>query len=185
MRNMIRMIAISLLVAMSVSGCGNVQTEDTHFEKMVYVTQTEHISKEPVHKTVTQKPIVKKVAAPAVVEKAVSEADIHLIALVTMAEAEGEPEYGKRLVIDTILNRIDDPHFPSTARKVIYQPGHFSSMWNGRADRCWVKEDICKLVREELASRTNRKVVFFQAGRFSHYGRPMFKVGAHYFSSYC
>ena len=34
-----------------------------------------------------------------------SEEDISLIALITMAEAEGECEEGKRLVIDTILNR--------------------------------------------------------------------------------
>lgn len=39
-----------------------------------------------------------------------AEEDINLIALVTMAEAEGESELGKRLVIDTILNRIDHPN---------------------------------------------------------------------------
>lgn len=51
-----------------------------------------------------------------------SEEDISLIALVTMAEAEGECEKGKRLVIDTILNRMDSEHFPDTAYDVIYQP---------------------------------------------------------------
>ena len=40
-------------------------------------------------------------------EELLSEEDISLIALVTMAEAEGECEKGKRLVIDTILNRMD------------------------------------------------------------------------------
>lgn len=35
--------------------------------------------------------------------------EIDLIALCVMAEAEGEPEEGQRLVIDTILNRVDDP----------------------------------------------------------------------------
>ena len=39
-------------------------------------------------------------------DRIASEEDIELIALVTMAEAEGEPEEGKRLVIDTILNSI-------------------------------------------------------------------------------
>ena len=38
--------------------------------------------------------------------------EIDLIALCVMAEAEGEPEEGQRLVIDTILNRVDDPRFP-------------------------------------------------------------------------
>ena len=46
--------------------------------------------------------------------------EIELIALVTMAEAEGEPEEGKRLVIDTILNRVDFGEFPSTVTEVIY-----------------------------------------------------------------
>lgn len=40
-----------------------------------------------------------------------SKEDVELIALVTMAEAEGECEEGKRLVIDTILNRVDSEHF--------------------------------------------------------------------------
>lgn len=114
----------------------------------------------------------------------VSEEDIELIALVTMAEAEGEPEEGKRLVIDTILNRVDSEHFPDSVYEVIYQPHHFTSMWNGRADRCEVRDDICELVREELASRLNSDVIFFNANRYSDYGVPLFQVGNHCFSSY-
>lgn len=87
-----------------------------------------------------------------------SKEDVELIALVTMAEAEGECEEGKRLVIDTILNRVDSEHFPDTVYEVIYQPNQFSSMWNGRVDRCEVREDICGLVYEELESRTNYDV---------------------------
>ena len=79
-----------------------------------------------------------------------SKEDVELIALVTMAEAEGECEEGKRLVIDTILNRVDSEHFPDTVYEVIYQPNQFSSMWNGRVDRCEVRKDICGLVYEEL-----------------------------------
>ena len=58
--------------------------------------------------------------------------DIELIALVTMAEAEGEPEEGKRLVIDTILNSVDSKHFPDTVEGVIYQPSQFTSMSSGQ-----------------------------------------------------
>lgn len=117
-------------------------------------------------------------------EELLSEEDISLIALVTMAEAEGECEKGKRLVIDTILNRMDSEHFPDTAYGVIYQPYQFSSMWNGRVNRCEVKEDICQLVQEELEIRTNYDVIFFTAGCCSDYGVPMFRVENHYFSSY-
>jgi len=113
-----------------------------------------------------------------------TEEDVQLIALVTMAEAEGECEEGKRLVIDTILNRIDSEHFPDSAYDVIYQPNQFTSMWNGRADRCSIQEDICELVKQELTTRTNTEVVFFTAGGYGHYGSPLLSVENHYFSSY-
>lgn len=68
----------------------------------------------------------------------ISQEEIELIALVTMAEAEGETELGQRLVIDTILNRVDDSHFPDNVTDVIFHPNQFTSMWNGRVDRCYV-----------------------------------------------
>lgn len=113
-----------------------------------------------------------------------SEYEIELLALVTMAEAEGESDEGKRLVIDTILNRVDSGYFPDTIEGVIYQSGQFSSMWNGRVDRCYVRDDICELVREELQSRVDYDVIFFTAGGYGYYGTPMYSVGNHYFSSY-
>lgn len=113
-----------------------------------------------------------------------SDEDIRLIALVTMAEAEGECEEGKRLVIDTILNRVDSKRFPDTVRGVIYQPNQFTSMWNGRVNRCKATDDICQLVREELVSRTNSEVIFFRTDHYSEYGTPLFQVGSHYFSKY-
>lgn len=114
----------------------------------------------------------------------ISQEEIDLIALVTMAEAEGECEEGKRLVIDTILNRVDHERFPDTVAEVIYQKNQFSSMWNGRVDRCYVMDNIVQLVKEELLNRTNYEVMFFTAGRYSNYGTPMFQVEHHYFSSY-
>ena len=113
-----------------------------------------------------------------------TEEEIELIALVTMAEAEGEPELGKRLVIDTILNRVDHDEFSDTVHDVIYYPNAFEAMHNGRVDRCEVREDICELVREELESRTNYDVIFFRTEHYSKYGTPMFPVGDHYFSEY-
>lgn len=117
-------------------------------------------------------------------ECSVSEEEKNLLALVAMAEAEGECELGKRLVIDTILNRVDSEHFPDTISDVIYQPNQFTSMWNGRSDRCYIMDDIYALVEEELESRTNSDVVFFTAGSYGNYGDPMFQVENHYFSSY-
>ena len=112
----------------------------------------------------------------------VSNEDIELLALVTMAEAEGENEEGKRMVIDTILNRVDSERFDNTISEVIYAPNQFTSMWNGRINRCYVADDICQLVIEELTNRTNYDVLYFTAYQYGAYGTPMFQIGNHYFS---
>lgn len=167
------------------------------FSLCVVSTAEEKDNEQPIVKTETVEPITvvsytPEEWTPTVMteepveeeETVMSEEDIELIALVTMAEAEGECEEGKRLVIDTILNRVDSEHFPNTVYDVIYQPSQFSSMWNGRVDRCEIREDICQLVWEELDCRTNYDVIFFTAGEYSAYGVPMFQVKNHYFSSY-
>ena len=100
-----------------------------------------------------------------------------------MAEAEGECELGKRLVIDTILNRIESNRFPNTATGVIYAKNQFSSMWNGRVERCYVKDDIRELVRQEAISRTNEDVLFFTSIGYLSFSEPLFQVGNHYFST--
>ena len=72
--------------------------------------------------------------------------------------------------------------FPNTIRDVIYQKNQFTSTFNGRMDRCYVKKDIRKLVEEEVRSRLNSEVLFFTAGKYGDYGTPMFRVENHYFS---
>jgi N-acetylmuramoyl-L-alanine amidase len=113
-----------------------------------------------------------------------SEDEASLIALITMAEAEAEPVEGQRLVIDSILNRVDSDIFPNTVYDVVYQSGQFECVWNGRVDRCYVRDDIYQLVLEEMNSRYNYDVVFFRTEYYSEYGVPMFQVGNHFFSSY-
>lgn len=153
------------------------------------IQETDILESISVKKAVAAEPMVEK---EVVVEQepeeppapSVTQEEIELIALCVMAEAEGECEYGQRLVIDTILNRVDDPHFPDTVHEVVYQKNQFSSMWNGRVDRCYVKEELVDLVKEELRNRTNYDVAFFRTERYSDYGVPMFQVEHHYFSSY-
>lgn len=115
-----------------------------------------------------------------------SDEEIDLIALVTMAEAEGEDELGKRYVIDAILHRVECDHdyLPDTVYDVIYQKNAFEPVWNGRMDRCYVMDDIRELVLEEIENRTNYDVVYFTAGRYNEYGTPLFKHGNHYFSGH-
>lgn len=113
-----------------------------------------------------------------------SEEDIQLIAWVTMAEAEGEPVEGKRLVIDTLLNRIEDDGFPNSAHGVVYQKNQFEAMWNGRSSRCSATEEVVALVREELLNRTDSKILWFRSGHYHTFGTPVRSVGNHYFSTY-
>ena len=127
-----------------------------------------------------------EVVEEVVEELPLSNDEIELIALLTMAEAEGESDEGKRLVIDTVLNRVDSElsYFPDTVKGVIYQKNQFTSMWNGRVDRCHVSEEICELVKEELRDRTNSDVLWFRADYYGQYGVPLLVEGNHYFSKH-
>lgn len=108
--------------------------------------------------------------------------DVELLSLVAVGEAESESEAGKRLVIDTALNRVDSDEFPDTVYDVVYQKNAFESMWNGRLERVTVTNEIRQLVKEELSSRSNTEVLYFGSKGYSKYGTPLFKLGNHYFS---
>ena len=166
-------------------------TEIPHAKEVIITEIIEEKTEETIETTVEEiKPQVEEVEEieePEVEEISqeiyLSDGEIKLIAIITMAEAEGQSEYGQRLVIDTILNRVDSPRFPNTVRDVIYSPGQFSCVWNGRADRCYVKDEIYQLVLEECITRSNRDVVFFTAGGYAYNGVPLFQEGDHYFEA--
>ena len=139
-------------------------------------------------KVVTEPRIISITYKPAEVEPEpeypLTEDEINLIAQVTMAEAESESEYCKRLVIDTILNRMDDKsHFPDTVHGVIYAKNQFEVMVNGRFERCYVQDDIVELVKEELLNRTNTQVTYFNSIGFNTWSKSLFQEGCMYFSS--
>lgn len=178
MRRLIKVITVPIFCGIVIASSFFISEFHSDGEDVAAISKAIVVEKtEPVI-TVSQEESITEVIPE------MSREDVELIALVTMAEAEGECEEGKRLVIDTVLNRVDSEYFPDTVYEVVYQPNQFSSMWNGRVDRCEVREDICELVYEELESRTNYDVVFFTAGEYSAYGVPMFQVGNHYFSKY-
>lgn len=182
MRNYIRMVLLPTLCVFAIICTGFVCSAE-QVNRYEYIEIQPTLKAEPIDPIViiSEQPLEETVSAVEIEEYV---EDIELIALVTMAEAEGECEEGKRLVIDTILNRIDSVYFPDTVHDVVYQANQFSSMWNGRVDKCLVDNDICRLVEEELHSRTNVDTIFFTAGGYGKYGTPMFQVGNHYFSSY-
>ncbi len=108
--------------------------------------------------------------------------EIELLATVAIAEAEGESELGKRLVIDTILNRVSNDEFPDNVHDVVYQEGQFSSAHNGRFKRCSVSDEVRDLVREEWDSRTDPEVLFFNTC-YVPGTKKLYQVDHHYFST--
>lgn len=107
---------------------------------------------------------------------------IDILALCVMAEAEGESELGKRLVIDTVLNRAAHPDFPDTIWEVISHPNAFTSYWDGRMGEVEPAQEIYCLISEELRSQSNKEVLYFRTEDWPEYGTPLLREGGHYFS---
>ncbi|MDP2872480.1 MAG: cell wall hydrolase [Bacillota bacterium] len=63
------------------------------------------------------------------------ENDVRLLGNLIRAEAESEPYIGKVAVAAVTLNRVQNPRFPNTLAGVVYQPGAFEGVSNGRASR--------------------------------------------------
>lgn len=192
MKKLICSLLVMVLVLTATSFSTGTEMVSAHESKSTYepvaVNTIQSVQESDISETVTVIPMVAEEVSveseEELAEPLATQEEIELLALCVMAEAEGECEYGQRLVIDVVLNRVDNPHFPDTIYDVIYQKNQFAGMYGDRITRCYVKDELVQLVEEELENRTNEEVVFFRAGHYHSYGVPMFQVGAHYFSSY-
>lgn len=192
MKKLICSLLVMVLVLTATSFSTGTEMVSAHESKSTYepaaVNTIQSVQESDISETVTVIPMVAEEVSvepeEELAEPLATQEEIELLALCVMAEAEGECEYGQRLVIDVVLNRVDDPHFPDTIYDVIYQKNQFAGMYGDRITRCYVKDELVQLVKEELENRTNEDVVFFRTGHYHSYGVPMFQVGAHYFSSY-
>ena len=118
-----------------------------------------------------------------------SSATYKIFAGLLQAEAGNQDECGKRLVVDTVLNRVNDPQFPDTILEVIYQPYQFSVVKNGQLQKyidgkLEIPEENYRIIAEELIDQADYDVVFFQSGGWSSYGQPAYKYGDHYFNKW-
>lgn len=150
--------------------CGSLKTEDN-----IYIYKEDD--------TIKHRPVKKKSCPKRIDEYGYSNEELVLMAQMTIAESEGETELGKRLVIDTILNRQDSDSYPSTIEEVLFQSGQFSCIKSGRFDSVKVDGNTVDLVVQEIKNRTNYDVLYFTAGGYSSYGTPLLVEGNHYFSS--
>lgn len=183
---MIRCISllISVIITVNSGTMYAVNNEPVKQPEIIYEEITEEIIEPSPVVDIYEEPVEEDVPEEPEYEVYLTDDEIDLIALVTMAEAEGECVEGKRLVIDVILNRLESSRFDDTVHDVVYASGAFSSMWNGRVDRCYVMDEIRQLVVEELQSRTNYEVLYFRTKHYHKFGTPVVQVGNHYFSTY-
>ena len=77
------------------------------------------------------------------------ENDINLLARLISAEARSESYAVQVAVGAVILNRVNHASFPNSISAVIYQPGAFASIKNGRFDRP-VSESAYRAARDAL-----------------------------------
>ena len=103
------------------------------------------------------------------------------LAICVEAEAGNQGLLGKRMVVDVILNRVDDPEWPDTIQGVIEQKYQFASFWNGAMERTIPTEETYKAVTMELKQRSYPGLFYFTAEGYGDYGTPWGKVGDHYF----
>mgnify|MGYP002524306360 CR=1 FL=1 len=102
--------------------------------------------------------------------------DIVIIGKVVQHEAGNQSELGKRLVADTILNRVESGDFPNSVTEVINQPGQYCNPSK------YPPEEVYLLVAEEMYRRTNNKVLWYRTKKYHSFGVPILQEGAHYFS---
>lgn len=106
--------------------------------------------------------------------------ELETLARLVYAEAGNQDEIGKRLVIDTVLNRVDDSRFPNNINDVIYQKGQYSP--SSHLDDYPLYEEIYQLIIDELNNRYDSDVLYFQTKNYHDFGTPLFKHQDHYFS---
>lgn len=155
--------------------CAGSLYEQAH-AKPVVITQIKEIEKierveVPIEKVITVE--VQKVV-PRRIETELSDYEKELIARVVMAEAAYEDPIGKRLVVDTILNRVDSPSFPDTVSGVVYQDKQFYRAVS-------YSTECMDAVEQEIYERTDYDVLWFASSGYLPYGEKAYQHGGHYF----
>lgn len=110
-----------------------------------------------------------------------SDKELDVLARCVEAEAGNQDLYGRQLVVDVILNRVDDESFPDNVVDVVYQPNQFSVVTNGSINRVTPSDLTYEAIALECDMRTNENVLFFCSKGFLPYGQQWQKVGDHYF----
>lgn len=109
-----------------------------------------------------------------------AEEDVDLMAAVVWYEAGNQDMYGKQLVVDTILNRVESDSFPNSISEVIDQRGQFTTAKKAHKLAGNALIECYGAVISQLEERENYEVMYFSRGRGC--GKYLFKYGDHCFS---
>lgn len=80
----------------------------------------------------------------------VSQKDRTILERIVEAEAGDQDHKGKLLVANVILNRVKNPSFPSSIKKVVFAHRQFSPIWDGRYKTVTVSSETRKAVDDAL-----------------------------------
>jgi spore germination cell wall hydrolase CwlJ-like protein len=80
----------------------------------------------------------------------VTSEEVTLIAKLVIGEAEGESFEGKKMVAETILNRLVKGGFGTSVKGIIEFPGQYDARWNASLWAREPKEEDLKAVREAI-----------------------------------
>ena len=81
-----------------------------------------------------------------------SDEDTKILERIVEAEAGNQGMSGKIYVADVILNRVVSDRFPNTVKDVVFSPGQFSPVANGRYDSVTVSEETKTAVSRAVHS---------------------------------
>lgn len=104
------------------------------------------------------------------------------IAKLIEATAPNEDSYSRRLIADTVLNRVADPAFPDTVAQVIEQDGQFVQLEDLYGIDVSRDSDAYIIASEELIDQVDYEVKFFDCNGYVADTVPKLHTGSLYFS---
>lgn len=168
------MWAIIIIIALIISENGN---KDVEKDSRVIEPITEEIE------TVTHTKLIQTDAGITTILNNCDLSELDLLAKVVMAEVGGNHcEYCERLVIDTVLNRVDDDRFANTISDVVIDPVAFETVKNGSIWKVTPSDEIYKLIISEIANRTCYDVLAFQLYDYHNFGYAVTRCHEAYYS---
>lgn len=110
--------------------------------------------------------------------------EMELLAQLIEAEAGNQDFIGKCLVADVVLNRLEEG-WGETLSDIIFMEDQFSCIKDGGFDKAgWhISQESFMAAKQEYEAtvRMDEIILYFTAGHYNKYCKPMYVHGAHYF----